>query len=46
MADKATSFKDWYVKSSYQQFVKDEGVPLYDGSALEDLASLPVKDWE
>jgi len=46
MTDKPTSFKDWYVKSSYQQFVKDEGVPLSEGSALEDLASLPLRDWE
>lgn len=46
MAKAPTTFEEWYVKSSYQQFVKREGVPLYEGSALEDLATLPLKDWE
>ena len=36
------TFDKWYIKSSYQQFVKQEGVPLYEGSALEDLASVPL----
>jgi quercetin dioxygenase-like cupin family protein len=40
------NFDEWYVKSSYQRFVQQEGVPLYEGSALEDLAALPLKDWE
>ncbi|MFQ5902067.1 MAG: hypothetical protein ACE5JO_00080 [Candidatus Binatia bacterium] len=43
---KPTTFDEWYVKSSYQQFVDREGVPLYEGSALEDLATLPLKSWE
>jgi len=42
----STNFNNWYVKSSYQDFVKREGVPLYEGSALEDLATLPLGDWE
>lgn len=46
MAEGRQGFKDWYVKSSYQDFVKREGLPLYEGSALEDLATLPLKDWE
>ena len=46
MAKAPTKFDDWYVKSSYQQFVQQEGVPLYEGSALEDLATLPLGDWE
>ena len=36
---------DWQVTSSYQQFVRDEGAPLYEGSALEDLTILPLHDW-
>jgi quercetin dioxygenase-like cupin family protein len=40
------TFEEWYVKSSYQDFVRQEGVPLYEGSALENLAALPLGDWE
>jgi len=46
MSKGPASFRDWYVKSSYQQFIQSEGVPMYEGSALEDLASLPLRDWE
>jgi len=46
MSDALPGFDEWYVKSSYQQFVQQEGVRLYQGSALEDLAGLPLKDWE
>jgi quercetin dioxygenase-like cupin family protein len=46
MAKAPTSFDEWYVKSSYQNFVRQEGVPLYEGSALEDLGSLALADWE
>ena len=46
IAPKPESFEDWYVTSSYQEFVRREGAPLYEGSALEDLASLPLADWE
>ena len=46
MAKAPTTFDEWYVKSSYQNFVRQEGVPLYEGSALEDLASLGLADWE
>lgn len=46
MSKPQANFDQWYVKSSYQDFVKQEGVPLYEGSALEDLATLPLKDWE
>ena len=47
MADKAPGkLEDWYVNSSYQDFVKQEGAPMYEGSALEDLASLELADWE
>jgi mannose-6-phosphate isomerase-like protein (cupin superfamily) len=44
--NKPNTFEEWYVGSSYQQFIKQEGVPVYEGSYLEDLASLPVSDWE
>jgi quercetin dioxygenase-like cupin family protein len=40
------SFDQWYVTSSYQEFVKREGAPLYEGSAIEDLSTLPLADWE
>jgi quercetin dioxygenase-like cupin family protein len=46
MTRQPQTFDDWYVKSSYQDFVKQDGVPLYEGSALEDLAALPLGDWE
>src|SRR5579871_4777456 len=39
-------FEKWYIQSSYQRFVQQEGAPLYQGSAFEDLASLPLADWE
>ncbi|MBI2532346.1 MAG: hypothetical protein HYW03_09065 [Deltaproteobacteria bacterium] len=37
---------DWQVASSYQRFVANEGVPLYEGSAVEDLNTLPLQEWE
>ncbi len=40
------TLEEWYVRSAYQSFVRQEGAPLYEGSALEDLATLPVADWE
>ncbi len=46
MSKAPETFDEWYVKSSYQQFVQQEGVPLYEGSALEDLAALPLGEWE
>jgi quercetin dioxygenase-like cupin family protein len=46
MAKAPKNFDEWYVKSSYQNFVRQEGVPLYEGSALEDLGSLILADWE
>src|SRR2546427_11742191 len=46
MAKQPTIFDEWYVKSSYQKFVQQEGAPLYEGSALEDLATLHLADWE
>ena len=46
MVKQPQTFDDWYVKSSYQDFVKQEGLPLYEGSGLENLAALPLSDWE
>src|SRR5436309_14839400 len=46
MSKKPSNFDEWYVKSSYQDFLKMEGVPLYEGSYLEDLGTLPLGDWE
>lgn len=43
---KANTFQEWYVQSSYQEFVRKEGLPLYEGSALQDLSALPLADWE
>ena len=39
-------FSAWYVYSSYQEFVRSEGAPLYEGSAIEDLRALELVDWE
>ncbi len=44
--EKSMTFDEWYVRSSYQNFVRREGVPLYEGSALEDLTTLQLADWE
>jgi len=46
MSQPPTTFEEWWVGSYYKRFVESEGVPLYEGSILEDLASLPLKDWE
>jgi len=46
VAKAPTSFEEWYIKSSYQQFIQQEGAPMYEGSALENLATLPLADWE
>lgn len=46
MARKPETFDEWYVTSSYQDFVRREGAPLYQGSAIEDLNSLKLADWE
>jgi len=46
MAQEAATFDKWYVKSAYQDFVQREGVPLYEGSAIENLITLPLADWE
>jgi hypothetical protein len=39
---KPATFDEWYVPRSYQMFVGREGVPLYQGSALESLLTLPL----
>ncbi len=39
-------FDQWYVRSSYQEFVRMEGAPLYEGSAIEDLRAIELADWE
>ncbi len=46
MAQRASSFEEWYVKSSYQKFVRQESLPLYEGSFIEDLATLPLGEWQ
>ena len=40
------TFEEWWVGSHYRRFVQNEGLPLYEGSALENLATLPLTDWE
>ena len=46
MVNEAATFDEWYVKSSYQQFVKQEGLPLYEGSYIEDLSTIQLGEWE
>lgn len=46
MSKQPTNFDEWYVVSSYQDFVKKEGLPLYEGSYLEDLGTIPLADWQ
>ena len=43
---KPKTLEEWYIKSAYQDFVRSEEAPLYEGSALENLASLPLADWK
>jgi len=40
------AFNEWFVLSSYQAFVRGEEAPLYEGSAIEDLASIELADWK
>lgn len=40
------TFDEWFVTSSYQELVRQEGVPLYEGSALADMQHVPLGDWE
>lgn len=46
LAQTPGTFDEWYVKSSYQQFVREEDVQLYEGSGLEDLATLELANWK
>ena len=46
MSEAPAKFDEWYVTSSYQQFVQQEGAALYEGSALEDLATLELSEWQ
>ncbi len=46
MRESDAAFEEWYIRSSYQEFVRREGAPLYEGSALEDLVTLKLADWE
>ena len=46
MAKPVKSFDEWWVGSHYQNFVKKESAPLYEGSYLDDLATLPLAEWE
>ncbi len=40
------AFAEWWIGSYYRRFVEKEGVPLYEGSAIENLSTLPLADWE
>ena len=40
------TLEEWYIKSAYQDFVRLEGAPLYEGSAIENLTTLPLADWK
>lgn len=46
MSQTAQTFEEWWVGSHYRSFIKQEGVPLYEGSALENLETLSLTDWE
>ncbi len=46
MTSSVATFDEWYVTITYQQFVKSEGLPLYEGSHIENLATLALGDWE
>lgn len=46
MSQTPKTFDEWWVGSYYRQFVQKEGVPLYEGSAIENLVTVPLADWE
>ena len=46
MSETPRTFDEWWVGSHYRRFVKREGVPLYEDSYLENLAALPLAEWE
>jgi len=46
MSQTPKTFEEWWVGSHYRRFVQREGVPLYEDSYLENLATLPLADWE
>jgi len=46
MSTAPKTFEEWWAGSHYRSFVKREGVPLYEDSYLENLATLPLGDWE
>jgi quercetin dioxygenase-like cupin family protein len=45
-APEPQTFDEWYVRSAYQDFVRQEGAPLYEGSAIADLASIELAPWQ
>ena len=46
MSEAPKTFDEWWVGSHYRRFVEREGLPLYEGSALENLSTLPLADWQ
>lgn len=46
MPAETKTFDEWFVRSSYQDFVRREEAPMYEGSALENLATLELADWK
>ncbi|NIO07853.1 MAG: cupin domain-containing protein [Deltaproteobacteria bacterium] len=46
MAEAPKTFEEWWVGSYYRKFVEREGVPLYEGSIIEDLNDLTLGEWE
>jgi quercetin dioxygenase-like cupin family protein len=46
MSEQEMTFEQWFIHSSYQDFIRREGAPMYEGSALSDLGSLKLADWE
>ncbi|MDP2644145.1 MAG: cupin domain-containing protein [Desulfobacterales bacterium] len=46
MSNTPQTFEEWWVGSHYRKFVESEGVPLYEESYLDNLATLPLAEWE
>src|SRR5579862_726255 len=45
-APEPQTLDQWYVRSAYQAFVRHEAAPLYEGNAIEDLATLDLAPWQ
>lgn len=44
--DEPKSFAEWRGDSPYQRWQRKEGIPVYTGYYIEDVMTLPLRDWD